>query len=277
MRPARLLSFVFLVLTIAIHPAGNAGEKTGTIDAADYEALQKAGWHPDARIARLIRQARLGNTRAMTELGYRHTTGEGVLRGRLAAFDLYTRAAQAGQAEAQLYLAAMYQQEKNAAEEQALYWYRQSAARKNPIAMRVMADYLEAGQGMAADPEKAEALRREADEADPVFEAGMTLEEYDAALDKYRRAARQGIAVARYQLAVMYDHYFGPPSDDAVAYWYLQAARQGYVKAQLALGACYSQGKCGVTRDEGKAARWYRKACENGSREGCLQLEKHPL
>lgn len=260
-----------LAALMACHPALMAGEAAGTIHATDYDALQQAGWQPDARVLRLIRQARLGNPRAMTELGYRHTLGQGVFLSPSAAFDLYTQAARQGNAEAQLFLAAMYEHRENDA--QALYWYQQAANRKNPIAMRVMADRYDTGKGVPRDAEKPQTLRREADEADPVLATGMTVEEYDQALESYRRAAKQKIAVARYQLALLYDHYFGPPSENAVAYWYQQAAGQGYAPAQLALGDCYYQGQCGVAYDRAQACTWYEKACQSGSKKACLKLD----
>lgn len=47
------------------------------------------------------------------------------------------------------------------------------------------------------------------------------------------------------------------------AEWYIKAAAQSYVPAEIHLGECYSYGH-GVPRDKVKAAEWYRKAAEQG-------------
>jgi TPR repeat protein len=52
--------------------------------------------------------------------------------------------------------------------------------------------------------------------------------------------------------------------DYATAYRLQQPlADQGFVKAQVNLGIMYAQGQ-GVTRDDGEAIRWFRKAADQG-------------
>lgn len=48
------------------------------------------------------------------------------------------------------------------------------------------------------------------------------------------------------------------------AKWFRKAADQGYVNAQNALGVMYYDGR-GVAKDYGEAAKWYRKAAEQGN------------
>ncbi|MDB4413461.1 sel1 repeat family protein, partial [Pirellulaceae bacterium] len=57
----------------------------------------------------------------------------------------------------------------------------------------------------------------------------------------------------------------GVPEDKAeAAKWYRKAAEQGDAKAQFLLGMSYTLGK-GVTKDDAEAVKWYRKAAEQGS------------
>ena len=55
---------------------------------------------------------------------------------------------------------------------------------------------------------------------------------------------------------------------DAVA-WYLKAADQGEVEAQISLASCYRAGK-GVERDPREALRWSRMAAAQGGRTKLL-------
>jgi hypothetical protein len=57
----------------------------------------------------------------------------------------------------------------------------------------------------------------------------------------------------------------GVPQDQVEAVrWWRMAADQGYVSAQVGLGAAYNAGK-GVPKDQAQAVIWYRKAAEQGS------------
>jgi TPR repeat protein len=47
------------------------------------------------------------------------------------------------------------------------------------------------------------------------------------------------------------------------AEWYIKAAAQSHVPAEIHLADCYNYGR-GVPRDKTKAAEWYRKAAEQG-------------
>ena len=55
------------------------------------------------------------------------------------------------------------------------------------------------------------------------------------------------------------------------AKWYRKAAEQGHVSAQYNLGYMYHSGK-GVTQDYGEAVKWYRKAAEQGEAEAQYSL-----
>ena len=48
------------------------------------------------------------------------------------------------------------------------------------------------------------------------------------------------------------------------AEWYQKSAEQGYVEAQVSLGACYEDGE-GVEKDIDKAVEWYTLAANQGN------------
>ena len=63
----------------------------------------------------------------------------------------------------------------------------------------------------------------------------------------------------------MYNQGQGVPQDYALAVeWFRKAAKQGNAVAQSALGAAYDQGQ-GVPQDYAQAAVWYRKAAKQGT------------
>ena len=55
-----------------------------------------------------------------------------------------------------------------------------------------------------------------------------------------------------------------PQDEGEAARWFRRAADQGHVEAQLALGGMYSQGR-GVPQDEGEVARLFRRAIGQGA------------
>ena len=92
-------------------------------------------------------------------------------------------------------------------------------------------------------------------------------------LERLRRRAEQGDAVAQRILGQMYEHgRQGVPKDDReAARWYRKAVReyqkaaeQGNAAAQNTLGYMYEQGQ-GVAKDYGEAMKWYQKAAKQGN------------
>jgi TPR repeat protein len=70
--------------------------------------------------------------------------------------------------------------------------------------------------------------------------------------------------MAQHNLGYCYFNDLGVAQDQAeAAKWFRKAADQGYVKAQCDLGACYFNGS-GVAKDEVEGAKWYRKAADRG-------------
>jgi TPR repeat protein len=62
------------------------------------------------------------------------------------------------------------------------------------------------------------------------------------------------------------------PQDNAeAAKWYRRAAEQGNAQAQSNLGAMYDNGQ-GVRQDYAEAVKWYRKAADQGEADGQFNL-----
>ena len=92
-------------------------------------------------------------------------------------------------------------------------------------------------------------------------------QDYKTAVKWYRLAAKQGHAVAQYNLGVMYRRGRGVPQDYKTAVkWYRLAAKQGNPSAQGNLGANYAFGK-GVLKDYVRAYMWGNIATTNGNKK----------
>lgn len=114
---------------------------------------------------------------------------------------------------------------------------RDSAAKGDPIAQRLVANAYLTGEGVKQDlAEAVKWLRKSAEQNDPT---------------------------AQYVLGILHDEGRGVPQDlrEAVK-WYERAAQQGLPDAQFNLALCYAKGE-GVLKDSKKAAEWFRKAAQN--------------
>ena len=75
-------------------------------------------------------------------------------------------------------------------------------------------------------------------------------------------------------LGSLYEEGAGVPQDNAeAAKWYRKAAEQGETSAQYNLGAMYTEGQ-GVPQNFAEAAKWYRKAAEQGDADAAEALEQ---
>ena len=88
----------------------------------------------------------------------------------------------------------------------------------------------------------------------------------------FRKAANKGFAPAQYNLGLSYTHGLGVPQDHQQAVeLYCKSAEQGFAPAQAALGAAYLSG-LGVDKDYRKGAEWSKKAAEKGQRNAMYNL-----
>ena len=85
-----------------------------------------------------------------------------------------------------------------------------------------------------------------------------------------------GLDEAQNFLGVCFENGEGVEQDKAeAAKWFRKAADQGYAGAQYNLGHCYANGY-GVKQDRAEAAKWYQKAADQGlepAKEALKKLE----
>ena len=88
---------------------------------------------------------------------------------------------------------------------------------------------------------------------------------HTTAFQIYWRLAKQGVAIAQFNLGWMYANGQGVEKDSKEAVlWYSEAAKQGHAGGQCNLGYMYSNGR-GVEKDSKEAVLWYRKAADQGN------------
>lgn len=97
-------------------------------------------------------------------------------------------------------------------------------------------------------------------------------EYFQKAASWWRLAAEQGVAVAQFNLGVLYANGEGVPQDYGEALsWYQLAGEQGHSDAQHNLGVLYDDGK-GVQQDHAMAVSWWLKSAEQGNAESQYSL-----
>jgi hypothetical protein len=78
-------------------------------------------------------------------------------------------------------------------------------------------------------------------------------------------ADEQGEADASYGIGRLFEEGFGVTQDDkAAARWYRKAAEQGIAPAQYNLSQMITKGKGGEKRDDAAAFAWCKKAADQG-------------
>lgn len=89
--------------------------------------------------------------------------------------------------------------------------------------------------------------------------------DYDTAVGKWQPLAKQGDAMAQFNLALLYHRGLGVPIDEAKAVaWYQKSAENGYSKAQEFLAVAYQEGWFGLPRDSLKAEYWTQRLRQQG-------------
>jgi TPR repeat protein len=177
---------------------------------------------------------------------------------------------------------ALQKEGGDAADAEALRWFRKAADAGNAGAMSNLGSLYVTGKGVAKD--EAEALRwfRKAADAGNagamsnlgslyVTGKGVAKDEAEA-LRWFRKAAEAGDADSMFNLGFMYENGRGVTKDDAEALrWYRKAADAGDADSMFNLGFMYENGR-GVAKDEAEALRWFRKAAEAGDADSMFNL-----
>jgi TPR repeat protein len=162
----------------------------------------------------------------------------------------YRRAADSGNAEAQLQLAILYAKGEGVAQDYgiAAKWFRAAADQGSARAQYDLGVLYERGRGVAVD--LAEAAKW------------------------YRKAAEGKYPLAQYNLAVCYTKGQGTRKDlPEAALWYRRAALQGMVQAMVNLGTMYERGD-GVPESPVDAYAWYLAAGRRGNQVGATRAEE---
>jgi len=188
--------------------------------------------------------------------------GNGVEKDEAEAVQLFRKAAEQGNADAQVALGRRYLDGVGVGrdEAEAIRWFHKAAKQDDGFATQ----YLKAIED--GDPEAQIDLAR-----DYSFGVGFVENETEAS-KWYRKAAKQGNADAQAALGARYCDGTGVEKDEVEAVkWYRKAADQGHVPAQFLLGKCYRDGT-GVEKNEVEAVQLFRKAAEQGDAEAQILL-----
>lgn len=236
-------------ITIWIIVAVAIGSAAGA--RADLRSGKQAYQRADYDLAReeLLPLAEAGDADAQVYLGLMHAAGKGVDKDQLAAARWYREAAKQGHPDGQFNLGLMYAKGRGVPTNYAaaVRLYTQAAEQGHTGAQVNLGVCYSRGYGVLRDEE--------------------------TAMRWFREAADQDSAAAQFNLGLMYATGNGEPDPAEAAAWYTKAAEQGYAPAQLNLGGCYERG-LGVPKDPRAAANWYRLAAASGNKAAKANLAR---
>jgi len=240
--------------------------------------------------------AEQGHAEARLELGLRYDFGEGVPENKTEAVKWYRQAAEQGHAVAQYMLGLCYYKGEGVLENEAeaVKWFRKSAEQGQVNAQYILGECYRLGTGITEDNEEATKWLSKASEQGhkKAIEQLQRIEDAVAAASARAgvRAAREteneqkaeevlalaiaGNAVAQYIIGMYYTIGKGVPQNAIeAAKWFRRAADQGDEDAQYQLGMCYYKGE-GVSKNNAEATRWLRLAEKQGVREATVSLRE---
>ena len=226
----------------------------------NYDGLARFGWHylfgngvekDVLKGSELIHESiKFGQSSyGQNTLGYMYENGIDVERNYSDALFWYKKAAEQGNANAQVNLGRMYKDglgvERNYSE--AFSWFKKSAEQGNSNAQFFLGLLYMDGFGVEQN--------------------------YTEAFSWYKKSAEQGVAGAQCNLGLLYEEGKGVAQNYTEAFrWYKKSAEQGNSIAQSNLGLLYEEGK-GVEQNKEKAIYWYEKAAEQGNKKAIERLE----
>jgi TPR repeat protein len=200
-------------------------------------------------------KAEEGDVISQANLGNCYDIGLGVARDYAEAMKWYRKAADQGEAKAQVKVGDFYMQNTDDSQGvgvsdywTAAIWFRKAAEQGNIDAQNKLGIcYFNGGSG---------GLEKNSTEA----------------VKWFRKAADQGYAIAQNNLAICYCKGEGATQDYVEAVkWFRKAAEQGNDQAQYELGNCYENG-LGLTIDYAEAVKWCRKTTDQGNAEAKQNL-----
>jgi TPR repeat protein len=182
-----------------------------------------------------------GDADAQLSLALMYVQGEGVSQDVLEAYKLFSLAAAQGNACAAYNLGMMHKKGMGCLKnfEEAAKWIQKAAESGFKPALCQMGILYDDGQGVPKDAKKA--------------------------IEWYRKAAEQGDVQAQNNLGAIYAEGSGVAKNTQEAIkWFQMAAAQGNINAQINLGSIYEEGN-GVPQNIEEAVKWYKKAAAQGS------------
>jgi len=255
-------SFILMLITLLM-VLGGCGEQT-----------------PQEKLAKLLKDAELGNAEAQAALGRMYWRGEGVPKDATKAFEWYEKAAAQGDGNAQTVVGWMYLRGEGVPKDsaKALEWNQKAVAQGNAQGQNAFGAMYELGEGVPKDAAKArewyekaatQGLAEAQVNLGRIFQRGEGVPKDSAkAVEYYQKAAAQGHPAAQNNLGTMYADGHGVPKDPVkAAEWYQRGATQGDAAAQYNLAQAYAVGE-GVPKDPAKAFEWCQKAAAQGHRGG---------
>ena len=188
-----------------------------------------------------LKRAEQGDVEAQNSLGYMYCNGKGVPKDYKQAAYWYTKAAEQGSSNAQLYLGlghnmGVFGLSKNS--KKAVYWYTKAAEQGSSNAQNSLGYMYCNGKGVPKD--------------------------YKQAAYWYTKAAEQGSSNAQLYLGTLYSEGKGILQNHKKAvYWYTKAAELGNIFSQYNLGVMHYNG-LGVTQNYKFAYIWFSLAATGG-------------
>lgn len=179
----------------------------------------------------MVRKARQGDAEMQWQVGSMYVK----LGDPERAFPILKEAAEAGRAPAAMLLGWLYEGGRGTAKsaEEAMRWYRFAAEQGRPEAMAALGRmHLQAPHG------------------------------HEAALQWLRQAAQLGSADGQYLLGWLLAKGAARADDEQAFTWFLKAAHQGHLGAQIATATHLLNGR-GVAVDRHAAAEWLTRAAES--------------
>ena len=207
---------------------------------------------------------------AHNRLGMKYYKGEDVPKNYKTAMEHFRKAADQGHVYAQYNLGWMYEKGQGVSNKDyiaAYVWfslateqgYEKARERRDDIIAKIDLTDLEVQNELGGMYYKGEKV----------------LQDYEKALEWFRKAAKQGYEIAQYSLGMMYYNGDGIPKRDykAAIEWFYKAAEQEYVHAQYVLGDMYYNGHGIPKKDYITAYVWFSLAVEQGHEDAHKSLD----
>ena len=237
----------FTLFLIGMAFAVRADEKDD-LEKQRSDELKRVEAMLNAQINALIEKEKAdpNDAKSLYELGVRCSNGDGVMKDPFTAIELYRRAAEMGNADAQYAYGMEYLEHlheiiapRAAAKAEGVKWLRKAAEQGHAEAQIELAKCYLRGEGVKSD--------------------------WNEAYKWGKMAAESGNARA------MFEFYRHLSRDEE---WLRKAAEKGYAEAQRTLGVKYHYAAKGYPLDLTEAVKWYTLAAEQGDREAKKSLDE---